>query len=443
MSNIIKPELPGGFNDYLPEEQKIREKMVEVVRQTFERFGFLPMETPGVEKMKILTGGDPAFEKQIFKIERGEEKEELGLRFDLTVPLARVAAAYPDKLNRPLKVYRIGKVWRGEKPQAGRYREFLQCDADIVGAPGPMADAEIVSLIYETLSALGLSNFKIYINSRNLLNGLAELADFGSEKNKAVFRVLDKLDKIGFEEVKRELKDIGLNDSQIKKISEFFGYRLKSKKDAFDDLAAQLGRVKIAQKALKEEIEPLLNYTGKLDVPDEVLGIDPVLARGLGYYTGLIYEAVLTDLPKVGTVFSGGRYDKLIARFGADMPATGASLGFDRLFAVMKELNIVVCSKPIPQVLVLNFDYSAKDACLNITQELRREGISTDIYLGQEGNLKGQLAYAVKRQIPLVVIIGGEEVNKQTIRLKDMRARTEEEVSQKEVVGRIKKVLAS
>ena len=202
MSKYINPELAGGFRDYLPEDMIPRQKMFDTIRDVFERFGFVPLDTPGLEKEEILTGGDPNFRMQIFRAGLRAGDEGLALRFDLTVPLARVVSAYGDKLERPFKRYQIGKVWRGEKPQAGRFREFVQFDADIVGSNKTSADAEIVALIYETLTALGLSRFFINVNNRKILNGLTSLVGFELTSNAEVLRIIDKLDKIGWDGVK-------------------------------------------------------------------------------------------------------------------------------------------------------------------------------------------------------------------------------------------------
>lgn len=435
MSNI-KPELPGGFKDYLPEEQSKRLEIIDTLRKKAELFGFLAVDTPGIEKKEILTKGEEEMEKQIFEIERKEEKQSMALRFDLTVPLSRLMASYPKKLKKPFKRYQYGKLWRGEKPQAGRYREFMQFDIDIVGTPGSEADAEVISFIYESLNDLGISNFTIKLNNRKILDQLPEIADFSNDLLNDVLRSIDKLDKIGWNGVEEELSDVGLDDKQIKIIKEFIELKrenpqtlLGSVKSILEESGADLEGI--------EEMERLVDYLYDFDVSDKNWTIDLSIARGFGYYTGPIFETVLDD-SDVGSIFSGGRYDNLMEEFsGSPMPAVGASLGIDRLLSVIDTEDNNSSSK----VLVLNFDKSVTGYCIKIINKLRKEGISSEIYVGQDDNLKGQLSYGIKREFPVIIIAGSNEKESKTVQIKDTKKEKQEEVSLDEAIVKIRKIL--
>lgn len=441
----IEPKLPGGFRDYLPEDMIPRQIMFDIIRNTFERFGFVPLDTPGVERTEILTGGDENSKKQIYGVtSAGGDENELSLRFDLTVPLARVIAANSGTIKKPFKRYQMGKVWRGERQQAGRYREFVQYDADIVGSSRTTSDAEIIALMYETMKALGFSNFLIRVNNRKILNGLAPCAGFEEWKTEPVLRALDKLGKQSWEEVSKELADkkgAYLDAKQIEVIQKFLKIKSANYKKVLEEAAVLMKGVAVAEEGL-QELSEVAKYLEWLNVPESAWTIDFSVARGLGYYTGTIYETILTDLPQIGSVFSGGRYDNLIARFGgASVSAVGTSIGVDRLFAAMEELKLVKQEKTTTEVLFLNFDVTSEADVIKNVSELRAEKINAEFYVGNEENLKGQLAYAVNMEIPVVVIIGATESAKSVALVKDMNTRTQEEVKQKKLVEKIKEIL--
>ncbi|TSA44510.1 histidine--tRNA ligase [bacterium] len=443
MKKYIEPNLASGFRDYLPADAAAREWMVETIKTIFKRFGFVPLETPGVEQEEILTGGDPNFKKQLFKLNLGGQDEKTALRFDLTVPLARVVASYSNELPKPFKRYQIGSVWRGERAQAGRFREFMQFDADIVGASGVAADAEIISLMYETLSALGFKKFLIRVNDRKVLNSLSEYADFPKEKTEKVLRIMDKLDKLGWNGVESELASDsggGLKENSIKSIKKFLGIKGKNK-DVLKEATELFKNCRVAEEGVME-LENLAKNVEALGVPEKNWAIDFSVARGLGYYTGPVFEAILTDYPELGSIFAGGRYDDLVSRFGsADIPATGASVGVDRLFVALKKFDLFPDFKSPAQVLVLNFDDDSEKICENLASDLRRNGVSTEIYLGQEKNLKGQLNYAVKQNFPVVLIIGEEERKKKIVQIKNMRERAQEAVPREDVLNYLRNIL--
>jgi histidyl-tRNA synthetase len=413
----VQPELAGGFRDYLPEDMIPRQKMLDTIKTVFERFGFVPLDTPGLEKEEVLTGGDPDFKKQIFRAGLEGGKDALALRFDLTVPLARVIAANPE-LKMPFKRYQFGRCWRGERQQAGRFREFMQLDADVVGSSSIAADAEVITLMYETMRALGFKDqdFVIKISDRRVLNTLADVAGFDPEKMPSVLRTLDKLDKIGWDGVEKEMTlAASLSKEQFKKVKAFIE---RGDAAAF----APLGTL--------------------LDIPKKSYAFDLSVARGLGYYTGVVFETVLTKLPSIGSIFSGGRYDGLVSRFSnRAIPAVGTSVGVDRLFVAMQKLGMIKKEKRTAQVCVLNFELTAERQCIGAATALRRAGIATNLYLGGEKTLKGQLAYAVIEEYPVVVIIGTDEAKRGVAQVKDMVKRTQTEVKQTDIVSAVQKLL--
>lgn len=411
-SERVKPELSSGLKDYLPDEMIPRQQMIDSIRNTMELFGFLPLSTPVLEKMEVLTGGDADFKKQIFKVE-GSDK--LALRFDLTVPLARVVAS--NTVSRPFKRYQYGPVFRGESAQFGRYREFMQFDADIVGSDNVMADAEIIALTYQILKSLNIENFKIKINDRRILNKF--FIDNGIEEKNfpEMLRVLDKLEKIGDKET-------------IKEWTEITGE--KKAKEIFDKLQ------NISNESLDELFENIIN----LGVPKNKLVFDRTIARGLGYYTGIVFETVLSDLPEIGSVASGGRYDALVERFSNEkVPAVGASIGVDRLFAALEKLGKLKKKPVMADVLVLNLNPSCEELIQKTASSLREAGIKTEIYLGKETTFKGQLAYAVNREYPIVVIIGPKELEKGVAQIKNMKDRDQKEATLDSIVAEVKKII--
>lgn len=440
--NKISPELTGGFRDYLPEDMIPRQKMFDIIRASFERFGFLPIDTPGIEREEILTGGDPNFRMQIFKAGLRDGDEGLALRFDLTVPLARVVSLHAEKIEKPFKRYQTGKVWRGEKPQAGRFREFVQFDADIVGSNRTSADAEIIALMYETMTALGVQRFRIRVNNRKILNGLSGFAGYDSTLNADVLRAIDKLDKIGWEGVSQELSEKNLTAPQIDKLGQFINIKEGSAKEILAKLLALMANSPEAIQGIRE-LQEITNCLESLGVPEDCWQVDLSVARGLGYYTGPVFETTLLDLPSIGSVFSGGRYNDLVSRFGVqDVPAVGASVGVDRLFAALDKLSLLKKEKTVVKATVLNFDGTAESYCQEIVTLLRKKGINSELYLGKESMLKSQLAYATRQEIPVVIIAGGTEMKNRTAQIKGMLKRTQEEATFDKIASTVAAILA-
>jgi len=444
---MIKPQLPSGFKDYLPEEMIPRNKIFDAIRASFELFGFLPLETPEVERLEILTGGDPNFTKQIYLVKKSGNKEDdtdIALRFDLTVPLARVVAQYRNEIGGLFKRYQLGRVFRGERPQKGRFNGFYQFDVDTVGSKDKTSDAEIVAVIYTTMTKLGVDDFIIKINNRKILNALPEFAGFENDLNTDVLRVIDKLDKQSWDSISGELTTMGISPDAVTSIKRFLDIP-RGNEEALDAVFDLVNASENAIQGINELREIAENLTA-LGVPKEKWAFDFSVARGLGYYTGPVFETMLTKLPSIGSVFSGGRYDDLVAKFSPiSVPAVGASIGVDRLFDALKELGMVKKEKSIAKVLVLNFENNPKARIYvqEITSLLRANNIPTELYLGKEKGMGGQLKYAEKLEMQYAIIAGMSEVEKNIVQFKDIMNRTQKEVDKSEIVAKVRSVISS
>lgn len=433
----IRPELPGGFRDYGPADAILRGRIIEKIKKTFENFGYDPMETPAVERTEVLTGGEKESQKIIFNIKGSQEKKsDSSLRFDLTVPLARFLAANPE-IPKPFKRYQIGQAWRGESPQAGRYREFLQVDIDIVGSSLMEADAEIISVIYQVFKNLGINNFLIKINNRKILNGLPPYAGFPEKKLWDVLRIIDKKNKIGEEAVKKELVKL-LKKNPADKINAF----LKISGDARTKLLSAreiFGKESIADAGIKElaDIARNLNASG---VDPKNWEIDFSIARGLGYYTGPVFEAILTGASNLGSVAGGGRYDNLLIPFtGQKIPAVGVSFGVDRILAILDQLKLIKRKQTLTKILILNLSPELKPEYLSFAKTLRDGNINTSIYLGDDKAFQAQLAYAVKKEIPFILLFGDEEKKKNAVKIKNLATKEQREIRKENLLEYFKK----
>jgi histidyl-tRNA synthetase len=441
--NSIVPSLASGFRDYLPEDMIPRQWMLDTIRSVFERFGFLPLDTSGIEREEILTGGDPNFNKQIFRTFLKTQESGLALRFDLTVPLARVVSLYQNEIKKPFKRYQMGKVWRGERPQAGRFCEFMQFDADIVGSSRMSADAEILSLMYETLTALGITDFMIKVNNRKILNGLSAYIGYPPDRTAEVLRIIDKLDKLGWEGISKELVDVvELTQEQLEKLKKFLDLRASNNEEMISAVLELMAASPEAVEGAKE-LSDITNFVDALGVPRDAWQVDLSVSRGLGYYTGTVFETTLLKLPNLGSVFSGGRYDDLVARFGGEsIPATGASVGVDRLFAALETLKLVPQKKTTTKVMVLNFDNESEVYCNKVVGLLRKSGIPAEIYLGKEHTIKEQLNYSLKNEVPVIIIAGSRERDKEVVQVKDSVNRTQKEVSLADLPDAVRKIVS-
>ncbi|MDP3778497.1 MAG: histidine--tRNA ligase [bacterium] len=401
----VEPMLPGGFRDYGPREAISRAQMLSTISNTFELFGFDPMETSSVQRKDVLFGGEEESEKIVFEVKGSRDSEsDTALRFDLTVPFARFMAANPE-IPKPFKRYQIGNVWRGESPQAGRYREFMQADIDIIGSNSANADAEVIATIYKTFTNLGINDFVIKINSRKILNSLPSYADFPKEKLWDVLRIIDKKDKIGDDVMREELtKEIG--EAATERIKSFLN-----------------GNV------AEDELSDLRSILETMGIDKEKIVIDYTIVRGLAYYTGMVLETFLTKAPEMGSIASGGRYDELVVPFtGQMLPAVGASIGVDRLFAALEKLGAIEKKVTKTQALVLNLSAELMSDCLEIVKQLRDAKVNTSFYVGDDMSFQAQLSYAVKKEIPFVVIYGETEKAKGIVAVKNLATREQTEV---------------
>lgn len=432
---ITTSVLPG-FMELLPADQIRFDRMKAVIEETYRSFGFLPLDTPAIERSEVLlskAGGET--EKQIYRFTKGDN--DLSLRFDLTVPLARYVSEHANDLNFPFRRYHIAKVYRGEKPQKGRFREFYQCDIDVVGRErlGLAYDAELLAVIYRTFSALQLPKFVIRISNRKLLVGLLESIGL-SDKAEEAMRIIDKMDKVSLVETKESLKDIGLKDDKIKLLLDFVGIKGEPK-TVLDSLAGLKIENRLFTEGLAELSEVILQVAA-FDLPVSCYGIDLAIARGLDYYTGTVYETILLDYPKLGSICSGGRYDSLASNYGGQaLPGVGISIGLSRLFYQLRELGLLTLAETVyAKALVIPFDMAAMPAALAISMRLREAGIAVETYL-EEAKFKNKLSYANKSGVKYAVIIGEDEVKGNFFTVKDMESGEQEKLNAEDLVGKL------
>lgn len=434
---IIKPRIMKGTRDFLPEDMYVRERVIEIIKEHFRRYGFQPLATPAMEFYDVLTGkyGEEG-EGLIFDMAYKGGKE-VALKYDLTVPMCRVIAQYTDKIAMPFKRYQIQPVWRAEKPQKGRLREFFQCDADIVGVAEVSADVEIIALITDITEDLGFKGCKTLLNHRKLLSGLMEHLGVAEGDIPEAIRILDKIDKVGVEKVKEEFAEAGYKKGLVDTMFEL----TETTADPMKDLARLAEALKsgagseLAIEAINDlrDIFRLLNEIG---ISDDKVVFAPRLARGLAYYTGAVFETVVEE-PKIGSIAGGGRYDTLIGLFsGVDVPATGMALGFERIIQVIQELGMMDDSKGAADVMVVPFGPDDVGASLKMARELRGAGISVDVYTA-EARMKKKLKYADRLGVGMVLITAPEETARGMVRLKDMASGEEVEVGIEKVVKEV------
>jgi histidyl-tRNA synthetase len=412
----IKPQTLKGFRDLLPSQMAVRNYVKNVLIEIFEDYGFLPLETPALEYASVLKGkySSETDEKLGYFFEDNGGRD-IGLRYDLTVPTSKVLAIYSNQLQLPFKRYQIQPVWRAENTQRGRYREFIQCDIDTFGTKSPIADAEIISLIYTATQKLNFKNAVIKINSRPILFDILEKSGI-KNKQFSVLQTLDKLDKIGDDGVKNELISKGLSDIQI------------------DDLFKY---IKSAQPDI--ELQRVFDNLKAMNVPQKAYVFDPTLVRGCDYYTGTIFEVSVTK-PKIGAVGGGGRYDNLIETLGGpSIPAVGFSFGFERIIDVVEELNLLPETKNSKvKVLIANFSPETEKEVLGLVSKLRDTNIPTIVYPDPD-KIGKQIKYAVQMGIEYFVIIGPDEAKNNMVSLKNLNTSEQILISQNELIERVQK----
>lgn len=441
MSKTVKPRAPTGFRDFLPDAMLRRNYVLDNVTDEFHRFGFEPIGTPILERNETLFGkyGEDA-EQLIFTAQHGRStREPLAMRYDLTVPLARVVGQYENKLTFPFKRYHIAPVFRGERPQRGRYREFWQCDADIVGVASMVADAEIISLTQRILSRLGFPQFTIKINHRKLLVAIGEFSGLPHAQLPDLYRSVDKFDKIGAEGVQRELIKRGIAADAVSRMMDLIQAKAAGA-GSLDLIADAIGASADNGVAELRELATLL---AEANVPPARYEFDFTMARGLGYYTGPIFETVISE-PNLGSVTGGGRYDNLIGMFRRQsMPTTGVSLGIERIIDLLDELNLYPdhLGGTLVQMLVTVFNHDTRGASMRIADCLRGAGINTELYLHAR-KLGRQFQYADKKGIPLVAIVGPDEIEAGVVKLRRLADGQETTVALSGAVEAAKQILS-
>jgi histidyl-tRNA synthetase len=419
---VVRARRPPGARDLFGWTVLERERIIDTIRHVYELYGFEPLQTSAFEHLDILRSSNAGQEvlDSMYHVISPKEKDRFGLRFDLTVPLARVLCTTPD-LQLPYRRYQVASVWRCDKPSEGQFREFTQFDLDAVGVAAEIGDTEIIAAMCDTLRALNVGPFEVRLSSRAILKLLLDFAGIPHEQGSRVFAAIDKLEKIGSEKVRGELTGgytdtsgvriagLGLTAAQADRIELFLQMTAPRRADVIDQLRDLFANVAAAPAEI-DALERISRHLHALDYGDDIVRIDLSVARGLDYYTGTVFEAAILDARHLGSVFSGGRYDDLIARFGRErIPASGASLGVDRLVKVLQHVGRLQPQKATARVFVANLDPRLMSEYLALTWDLRRAKIPTELYLGTETELKMQLKYADHRRVPLALLYRREE----------------------------------
>lgn len=431
---MIEPKILKGFRDSLPAEETEKKRLFSILERTFTSFGFVPIDTPVLEYTEVLLGkGGGETDKQVYRF-TDNGKRDISMRFDLTVPFARFVSANLDKLTVPFKRFHIAKVWRGENTQKGRYREFYQCDFDIVGVDTAAADLEILTMIYTSLKNIGVENFKIHLSSRLVFNRFLETLGI-KDKLVDILRLVDKLAKIGKDEVSRQLAEI-TGDENAAKILDYI-----SMEDTFDrtlEKITSLAGGEAEDTARLHTLKAALDSNGISDC----FVLDPSITRGLDYYTGLVYETFLDDAPEFGSVCSGGRYNDLASLYTKTrLPGVGASIGIDRLISALEAIGRKNSDVSLCDTIIFNIDESLLGYYTKIGFLLRENGISCDIY-SETKKLNKQFGYAEKKNIPVGIICGSEEFQSGTITVKNLATRENfEKLTLEEGIEKIKSIL--
>ena len=438
----VQPRTLSGFMELLPKDQVLMEKIMETLRETYSLYGFTPLDTPVIEASEVLLAkGGGETEKQIYRFTKGES--DLSLRFDLTVPLAKYVALHYGELSFPFRRYQIGKVYRGERAQRGRFREFYQADIDIIG-DGKLDivnEAEIPAIIYQTFSRLGLERFQIRVNIRKILNGFYDMLGLREQPGE-IMRTVDKLEKIGGDKVRELLMEAGVSEEKAGEILRFIGICGKNSQ-VLKALESYRGKDELFDQGL-EELGTVVKYLGAFGVPEENFAVDLTIARGLDYYTGTVYETMMTDHPEIGSICSGGRYDNLAEYYtNKQLPGVGISIGLTRLFYVLQEqkmLNEEAGTAPA-DVLLLPMTEELGPA-IELGTRLRGEGIRVQLYT-EPKKFKAKMNYADKIGVPFAVFLGEDEIREGVVSCKDMVSGEQTKLDFSSTVTRVKERLAA
>ena len=416
---LIEPRTLKGFRDHLPAQALAREAVLDIARRVYRSYGFVPIDTPALEYLEILTGkGSDETDKQLYRF-TDHGGRDVGMRFDLTVPFARFAAQHIGTLGVPFKRYHMATVWRGENTQRGRYREFMQCDFDTIGTTSALADLETVLVVHDLLSAIGLKSFTIRINDRRVLSGILERLGL-ADRSTVVLRALDKLGKVSPEGVNAELASHGINAAASADLLALA--TLSGPPDAVLDALEPLAGGTATGRAGIDALRSLLEGAGQAGVPAGRIVVDPSIARGLDYYTGLVLESFLDDLPTLGSICSGGRYDDLAGLYTKQhLPGIGASLGIDRLLAGLEELGRLPHRETAADVFLVYFDEAHRGDYLRIAAALRAAGMAVEM-AAEPKRVGQQLKVASKKGFPLAIVIGSDEFAAGTAQCKQMQS---------------------
>jgi len=423
---MIEPRTLKGFRDYLPEVMIPRERMMEIARTVYRSYGFAPIDTPALEYLEVLTGkGSDETERQLYRFE-DHGGRQVGMRFDLTVPLARFVAQHHAQLGLPFKRYHIAPVWRGEAPQAGRFREFVQCDFDTIGTESVAADIETALIMHDLIVAVGVEDFRIHINHRQILTGLLDKLGL-AQSSVAVLRALDKLAKIGVDAVSQEMQQVaGLSEQAANQV-----LQLAAVKGSNIEILSQLEQLVQGSERGEAGLLRLRQLIAGLEaagIPSKRYGLDVSIARGLDYYTGVVFETYLDALPEIGSICSGGRYDNLAGLYTKQhLPGIGASLGLDRLLAALEKLGKMPTSKTTVPIMVAYFDSSRLNDYLKISRAIRSAGLGCELYPDSK-KLAAQLKYADQKGFRIAVIAGSQELERGVVQLKDLQNKISSEV---------------
>lgn len=416
METFIQPKILKGFRDFLPQDEILRSDLIEKLTKTFRSYGFVPIDTPVLEYTEILlrkSNGET--EKQMFRFEDNGGRD-VAMRFDLTVPFARFTAQHKEELYFPFKRYHISKVWRGEKPQAGRYREFVQCDFDTVGSDSAVSDFETLSLMKAALSAIGVDEIKIHVNHRGIFNRFLKKLDL-SEKSEDILRAVDKIAKVGEEKVSAELEEITGNADSSAKIIDYI-----KPLSSFEETLSHIEELAGGEDEDSKRMKTIFSMMKAAGIEGTYM-LDPAITRGLDYYTGIVYETFLEKLPSIGSVCSGGRYDNLAGLYMKEkLPGVGSSIGLDRLIAGLSELGITNAKGSYIDVEIFNTDENLNVQYQEVAAKLRKEGISVEVF-PDTVKINKQYSVTDKKQIPWGIMLSSNSETANTITLKNLKTR--------------------
>lgn len=432
------PRVLSGFRDFLPAQMRVRQHVTGILRGVFERFGYEPLDTPILEAIEVLQGKIGQDEKLLYRF-TDHGGREVGMRYDLTIPLARVVAMHANDLVLPFKRYHMGPVWRADRPQKGRFREFWQCDADVVGTRSVIADAEGVAIYNAALAGCGFRDYAIRVNHRAVLSALAPYAGLPERDAITLIRAIDKLDTIGPEGVSKEMVERGIPEQAAERVLELVG--ITGSSDAILEKMRDLLRDVPAAQAGLDDLEHLFAYAAALGVPEGKAVLFPALARGLDYYTGPVYETYVPE-GGVGSLGGGGRYDNLIGTLGGrDLPATGISVGLERLLVVMEERGMAGATESATQALVAILPSDDPLPSLGLATELRAAGIRTEVTLDPKRSLLDQFKYAERKGIPYALIAGSDERAAGAVTVRTLATREQQQVPHTELAAILHRLL--